>query len=77
MQALFSDVYTEHCGKEPEIAAIHAGLECGVFASAIDGLECISIGPEMSGVHTTEEELSISSTNRLFEILTEILKRLK
>lgn len=77
LQALFSDVYTEHCGKEPEIAAIHAGLECGVFASAIDGLECISIGPEMSGVHTTEEELSISSTNRLFEILTEILKRLK
>lgn len=77
LEKLFCNVYAEQTGKTPEIAAIHAGLECGVFASAIDGLECISVGPEMSGVHTVEEKLSISSTERLFNALTDTLKQMK
>lgn len=77
LRDVFCDVYNNHCGKSPQIAAIHAGLECGVFASGINGLDCISVGPEMFGVHTTEERLSISSTNRLFEIIIDVLKSLK
>ena len=43
----------------------------------MDGLDCISVGPAMMGVHTTGEKLSISSTGTLFEVLLELLKQLK
>lgn len=77
LRDVFCKVYSEHCGKVPQIAAIHAGLECGVFSSGIDNLDCISVGPEMFDVHTTDERLNISSTNRLFEIIIDVLKSLK
>lgn len=77
LRDVYCKVYSEHCGKEAKVEAIHAGLECGVFSSGIDGLDCISVGPEMHDIHTTDEELSISSTNRLFEIIKDVLKRLK
>lgn len=77
LRDVFCKVYSEHCGNVPQIAAIHAGLECGVFASGINNLDCISVGPEMYGVHTTDERLSISSTNRLFKIIIDVLKSLK
>ena len=74
---VFADTYREITGKEPEIKAIHAGLECGIFCDKIEGIDCISLGPNMSGVHTTEERLSISSTERTWNLLVEVLKRLK
>ncbi|MBE5956972.1 MAG: aminoacyl-histidine dipeptidase [Lachnospiraceae bacterium] len=74
---VFVDTYREITGKEPEIKAIHAGLECGIFCDKIEGIDCISLGPNMSGVHTTEERLSISSTERTWKLLVEVLKRLK
>lgn len=67
----FRDLY----GKEPEIQAIHAGLECGILSSKIPDLECISIGPDMKDIHTTEERLSISSTERVWNYVLEILRR--
>lgn len=77
LQELYCQVYAARTGRQPEVAAIHAGLECGVFASAMDGLDCISVGPAMMGVHTTGEKLSISSTGTLFEVLLELLKQLQ
>lgn len=77
LQKLFGDVYEKRCGVRPTVEAIHAGLECGVFSSAIEGMDCISIGPEMRGVHTTEEKLNIPSVGRTFEILTEVLANMK
>lgn len=71
-------VYEKMYGKSPEIAAIHAGLECGLFAGKMGSdLDCISIGPDMSGVHTPDETLSISSTKRVWEFLVEVLKESK
>lgn len=70
---VFKDMY----GKEPEIQAIHAGLECGLFSAKIPGLECISIGPDMKNIHTTEERLSISSVERVWNYLVELLKETK
>lgn len=67
-------VYERMYGRKPEIAAIHAGLECGIISSKIDNLDCISIGPDMKDIHTTEETLSISSTKRVWEFLLEVLK---
>lgn len=64
-------------GKEPVVEGIHAGLECGLFADKIDGLDAISFGPDMRDVHTTDEILSISSTERTWELLLKILEMLK
>lgn len=75
LRSLISSVYQDQCGKEPEIAAIHAGLECGIFSGKIEGLDCISIGPNMYGVHTSAEKISISSVERLWKLLLEVLKR--
>ena len=74
MQELCSSVYEEMFGAKPKIEAIHAGLECAVFAGAIDGLDCISIGPKVMDAHTTKEKLSISSTKEVYELLINILK---
>lgn len=72
-----ASVFEKIYGHKPKIEAIHAGLECGLFAGKISGLDCISIGPDMDGVHTPDERLSISSTERTFNLLVEILKASK
>lgn len=76
IRSIFVDTYREMYGEEPAIKAIHAGLECGIFCDKIEELDCISLGSNMYGVHTTEERLSISSTARTWELLVEVLKRL-
>lgn len=67
-------IYERMYGRKPEIQAIHAGLECGLISDKIPGLDCISYGPDMRNIHTTEEVLSISSTQRVWEYLLEVLK---
>ena len=69
-------VYVTEYGKEPEIVTIHAGLECGIFSKKIDGLDCVSIGPDNFDIHTTDERLSISSTARVWEYLKKVLKEI-
>lgn len=66
-------VYREMYGCEPRVEAIHAGLECGLLGSKIRNLDCVSIGPDMQAIHTTEETLSISSTRRVWEYLLRFL----
>lgn len=73
MIALYKEMY----GTEPEIQAIHAGLECGLFAGKIPGLDCVSMGPDMKNIHTTEEELSIASAKRVWEFLIRLLEEMK
>lgn len=69
-------VYTEMYGKAPEIVAIHAGLECGLFSEKLPGLDCVSIGPNMQDIHTSREKLEIASVKRVWEYLLELLKTL-
>ena len=57
--------------------AIHAGLECGLFYEKIPGLDSISFGPDMKDIHTTEERLSISSTERTYRYLLKILENIR
>lgn len=71
------ELYKEMFGKEMESTVIHAGLECGVFAEKYPGLDIISFGPNIYDVHTPMEKLSISSTERTYRYLVELLKRLK
>lgn len=70
MQSIYKRMY----GKEMEVQAIHAGLECGFFADKIPDLDCVSLGPDMMGVHTTKEKLSISSVKRVWEYLLAVLE---
>lgn len=67
--ALFEKQY----GRKPEITAIHAGLECGILSSKLEGLDCISIGPDLPDIHTPRERMSISSAARVWEYLKAIL----
>ncbi len=67
--------YRDLFGSEATVSAIHAGLECGIFADALPGLDCISFGPDMRDVHTPQERLSIASVARTYQLLLEILKR--
>lgn len=69
--------YESLYNKEPVVEGIHAGLECGLFADKIEGLDAISFGPSMKHVHTTNETLSISSTERTWDLLVKILEMLK
>ena len=69
-------VYREMFGKEAEVVAIHAGLECGILSDKLPGLDCVSIGPEMRDIHTSREKLDIASTRRTWEFVLEILKNL-
>lgn len=66
-------LYREMYGEDPEVVAIHAGLECGLFMNKIPDLDCVSIGPNMQNIHTTEETLSISSVQRVWEYLLQLL----
>lgn len=70
-------VYEENFGKTPEIQAIHAGLECGLFKDKRPEMDCISIGPDLFDVHTPKERLSISSTQKCYEFLCKILENSK
>lgn len=70
-------VFQEQYGKAPKIEAIHAGLECGIFAGKLPGLDCVSIGPDLLEIHTPREKMSISSVQRVWAFLLEVLKRSK
>ena len=69
------ETFRQMYGKEPQVVAIHAGLECGILSDKLPGLDCVSIGPNMLDIHTSREKLEIASTRRTWEFLLEILKK--
>ena len=69
-------IYEKLYGEKPQVEAIHAGLECGIFSGKLKGLDCVSIGPNMYDIHTPKERLSISSVKRVYEFVLEVLKEL-
>lgn len=71
LTALYEKMY----GKKPVVQGIHAGLECGLLAGKIKELDCVSMGPDILDIHTTEERLSISSTKRVYEFLRAFLEQ--
>lgn len=77
LRDLMVEVYKEQYGKEPSIEAIHAGLECGIFSGKLQGLDCISYGPEMKDIHTPQERMYVDSVLRTWNLTLEVLKRLE
>ncbi|MCB2289500.1 aminoacyl-histidine dipeptidase [Clostridium sp. CS001] len=78
IRSVFQKVYKDINGKDVEISAIHAGLECGLISDKFGGkIDQISFGPNIYDVHTPKEHLSISSTNRMWDFLVAVLKEIK
>ena len=61
---------------EPKVRAIHAGLECGLFLEKYPHLEMVSFGPTLRGVHSPDERLEISTVDKFWKLLVELLKNL-
>jgi len=70
------DVFETLFAHKPQIKAIHAGLECGLFLEKYKELDMISIGPTMRGVHSPDERLHIPSVTKFWNFLTGILEKL-
>ena len=77
LRELLVEVFTEQYGHEPKIEAIHAGVECGIFAGKLPGLDCVSLGPDLTEIHTCRERLHVASVQRLWAMVLETLKRMK
>lgn len=73
MVEAFKNVY----GEEPKIAALHAGLECGIISGHMPWLDCISFGPDLKDIHTPRERMYIHSVERTWRLLRETLKRIR
>ena len=70
------DVYRTVWGNEPEVSAVHAGLECGLLGRRIPGLDMISFGPTIQGAHSPDERVEIASVERFWRALGLALDRL-
>lgn len=77
LRDLMIDVYEKQYGNRPELVTIHAGLECGMFTSKIQDLDCVSFGPQLHDIHTCREHFSVCSVNRIWKMLVEILNKMQ
>lgn len=71
------DIYAGKYGNEPQVKAIHAGLECGIIGEKYDGMDMISFGPDIEGAHSPDERIRIESVQHVWDYLLEILKNIK
>ncbi len=70
------EVYKKMYAEEPKVVAIHAGLECGMLSEKLIGLDAVSIGPDMSDIHTPRERLCIASVERVYNYLINLLSEM-
>ena len=77
LRPLMVQVYKEMYRKEPAVQVIHAGLECGLLSAKKPTLDCVSFGPDISDVHSVKERLDIASTARVWEMIKNVLAKLK
>ncbi len=68
------EAYKSLYGKEPEVKAIHAGLECGIIGEKCPGMDMVSFGPTLEGVHSPDEKIYIDTVERFWNLLLEILR---
>ena len=69
-------VHLDLFGAEPKVAAVHAGLECGLLGRRLPGIDMVSLGPRIEGAHSPDETAWVASVERSWEYLTAILDRL-
>jgi dipeptidase D len=69
-------LFKDATGEEPQVKAIHAGLECGIIGSKIPGIQMLSIGPAIKNAHTPDEKVRIEDVAVLYRITKDILGNL-
>lgn len=69
----FRKVHEKVTGKDPDLRAVHAGLECGVIGEKFPGMDMISFGPDIKGAHSPDERVEIDTVGRFYGLLTETL----
>lgn len=74
LRDLFLKIYKEMYHEDMKVEAIHAGLECGIFASKMDDVDIVSMGPNIFDIHTVNERMSIASVKRTWELLLKIIE---
>lgn len=67
-------VHKDLFGKEPEVKAIHAGLECGIIGDKFPGMDMISFGPTIMGAHSPDERIQISTVERFWQFVESLVK---
>ena len=73
--ATMASLYREMFNEEPNVAACHAGLECGILGTNYPGMDMISFGPNIRGAHSPDEKVQISSVQKFWKYLLETLSR--
>lgn len=73
---VMKEVYKNKFGKEPEVKAIHAGLECGIIKEKYPSMDMISFGPTIMGAHSPDEKVQISTVQKFYDLLIEVLKNI-
>jgi dipeptidase D len=68
------DTYVSMYGKTPDVKAIHAGLECGILGERVPGLDMVSFGPTLEGVHSPDEKIHIDTVEKYWNFLLGILR---
>jgi dipeptidase D len=66
--------YTQLFGKQPEVKAVHAGLECGIIGEKYPGMDMVSMGPTLEGVHSPDEKIYIETVDKYWQFLLAMLK---
>jgi dipeptidase D len=74
--AMMSDLYSEIFSEVPEVSACHAGLECGILGTNYPEMDMISFGPNIRGAHSPDEKVQISSVQKFWGYVLEVLKRI-
>ena len=70
------DIYREALGEEPEVLAIHAGLECGILRDKIGPIDVISFGPNIRGAHSPDERIDIESVEKFWKLFKSVLTKI-
>ena len=65
--------YRKLFGVDPKVKAIHAGLECGLFTEKFPGLDMVSFGPTLRGVHAPGERLDLASLDKFVDLLVDVV----
>jgi dipeptidase D len=74
--SIVANLYEELHGEKANIAACHAGLECGILGQNYPKMDMVSFGPNIKGAHSPDERAQISSTQKFWNFLVEILKNI-
>jgi dipeptidase D len=74
--ATMKKVYKDMSGKDPEVKAVHAGLECGIIGEKVPGMDMISFGPDLKNPHSPDERVHTGSVERFWKLLAATLEAL-